>query len=95
VAGVGKVCGLNDEFDLPFEIADKFDLGKTCAVSHPEKIFFSVSLYCSFMATAHPRNHFNSVIEQIGQSAKWLGIQTFIVTSRMALGPGSCLFSQG
>ena len=62
------------------------DLGKTCAVSHPETIF-SLSRSCSSMATARRRNHFNSVIKQTGQSAKRLGIQTFTVTSRIALGP--------
>lgn len=35
------------------------------------------------------------ISKQTGQSAKWLGIQTFTLTSRMALGPISGLFSQG
>jgi hypothetical protein len=31
--------GSNDEYDHSFEIVDEFDLGKTCAISHPETVF--------------------------------------------------------
>jgi hypothetical protein len=39
VAGIGKVCGSNDEFDHSFDIADGFDFGNACAISQPQTIF--------------------------------------------------------
>jgi hypothetical protein len=85
VAGIGNVCGSNDEFDHSFDIADGFDFGNACAISQPQTVF-SVSYYCSLW-----RLHTHGII-----LIQWFGIQIVTVTSRMLWGQQvSSLFSKG